>query len=108
MQRLLGPEGCPWDREQTKLSLRPYVLEEACEVLDAIDSGSDEELAEELGDLALQIVFQGELARTAGSACSIARLVGALSSPFFRSASASRAVSSDTICPRLPVGSWST
>ena len=63
MQRLLGPGGCPWDREQTFESLRKYVLEEACEVIDAIDSGDRALLKEELGDLLLQVVFQSELAR---------------------------------------------
>jgi tetrapyrrole methylase family protein/MazG family protein/ATP diphosphatase len=63
MQRLLGPDGCPWDREQTPETLRPYVLEEACEVIDAIDSGNLEDVAEELGDLALQIVFLSEIGR---------------------------------------------
>lgn len=63
MQRLLAPDGCPWDREQTLQTLRPYVIEEAHEVVDAIDKGSPDELREELGDLLLQIVFQSELAR---------------------------------------------
>lgn len=63
MQRLLAPDGCPWDREQSLQSLRPYVIEEAHEVADAIDRGSPEDLREELGDLLLQIVFQAELAR---------------------------------------------
>jgi tetrapyrrole methylase family protein/MazG family protein/ATP diphosphatase len=63
MQRLLAPDGCPWDREQTLQTLRPYVLEEAHEVADAIDRGSPQDLCEELGDLLLQIVFQAELAR---------------------------------------------
>jgi MazG family protein len=63
MQRLLAPEGCPWDREQTLESLRAYVIEEAHEVADAIDRGSPEDLREELGDLLLQIVFQSEIAR---------------------------------------------
>jgi len=63
MQRLLAPDGCPWDREQTLESLRNYVIEEAHEVVDAIDRGSIEDLREELGDLLLQIVFQAELAR---------------------------------------------
>ncbi len=63
MQRLLAEDGCPWDREQTIESLRPYVLEEACEVMDAIDSGDRRQLCEELGDLALQIAFHAELAR---------------------------------------------
>jgi tetrapyrrole methylase family protein/MazG family protein/ATP diphosphatase len=66
MRRLLAPDGCPWDREQDYRSLRRYVLEEACEVIDAIDSGDFEHLAEELGDLALQVVFLGELARREG------------------------------------------
>jgi tetrapyrrole methylase family protein/MazG family protein/ATP diphosphatase len=63
MQRLLAEDGCPWDREQTFASLRRYVLEEACEVIDAIDNGDRDELKDELGDLALQVVFLGELAR---------------------------------------------
>jgi tetrapyrrole methylase family protein/MazG family protein/ATP diphosphatase len=67
MQRLLAPDGCPWDREQDMASLRRYVLEEACEVIDAIDSGDRRELEEELGDLALQVVFLAELARKEGA-----------------------------------------
>jgi tetrapyrrole methylase family protein/MazG family protein/ATP diphosphatase len=63
MRRLLGPGGCPWDREQTFDTLRKYVLEEACEVIDAIESKDLGHLREELGDLLLQIVFQSELAR---------------------------------------------
>jgi tetrapyrrole methylase family protein/MazG family protein/ATP diphosphatase len=66
MQRLLAPDGCPWDREQTLQSLRNYVIEEAHEVVDAIDRGDPAELREELGDLLLQIVFQSELARAQG------------------------------------------
>src|SRR4051794_926019 len=66
MQRLLAPDGCPWDREQTLESLRTYVIEEAHEVVDAIDRGGPEDLREELGDLLLQIVFQSELARAKG------------------------------------------
>lgn len=63
MRRLLAPDGCPWDREQDERSLSRYVLEEACEVLDAIDEGDDTALCEELGDLALQIAFLSELGR---------------------------------------------
>jgi tetrapyrrole methylase family protein/MazG family protein/ATP diphosphatase len=63
MRRLLAPGGCPWDREQTYESLRKYVLEEACEVIDAIDSNNRGALREELGDLLLQVVFQAELGR---------------------------------------------
>ncbi|HEY3235427.1 MAG TPA: nucleoside triphosphate pyrophosphohydrolase [Polyangiaceae bacterium] len=66
MQRLLAPDGCPWDREQDYASLRRYVLEEACEVIDAIDEEDAEKLREELGDLALQVVFLSELARADG------------------------------------------
>jgi len=67
MRRLLADDGCPWDREQTYASLRRYVLEEACEVIDAIDSGDKKHLQEELGDLLLQVVFQAELARREGA-----------------------------------------
>jgi len=66
MRRLLAPEGCPWDREQTPATLRRYVLEEACEVIDAIDGGDWASLREELGDLLLQVVFLGELMRAEG------------------------------------------
>jgi MazG family protein len=61
MQRLLGPDGCPWDRAQTLESLRPYVIEEAHEVLEAIDDGDPEEHRRELGDLLFQIVFHAAL-----------------------------------------------
>ncbi len=63
MQRLLAPDGCPWDRKQSFATLRKYVLEEAAEVVDAIDSGDRKEIRAELGDLLLQIVFQAELGR---------------------------------------------
>src|SRR3972149_11316028 len=66
MSRLRGPDGCPWDREQTLKSLRPYVLEETYEVLEAIDAGDPREHCEELGDLLLQIVFPAQLAGEAG------------------------------------------
>lgn len=62
MHRLRSPGGCPWDAEQTHSSLRQYLLEEAYEVVDAIESGVDDELREELGDLLLQVVFHAELA----------------------------------------------
>ncbi len=67
MQRLLAPDGCPWDREQSFESLRKYCLEEACEVIDAIDSGDRKAIQEELGDLLLQVVFQAELGRREGA-----------------------------------------
>ncbi len=64
--RLLAPGGCPWDREQTHESLRTYLIEEAYEVLDALDSGDSKKFAEELGDLLLQVIFHSQLARQAG------------------------------------------
>ncbi|HEU4534094.1 MAG TPA: nucleoside triphosphate pyrophosphohydrolase [Polyangiaceae bacterium] len=67
MRRLLAPDGCPWDREQTFASLRKYVIEEAFEVVDAIDRGDLGALREELGDLLLQVAFQAELGRAAGA-----------------------------------------
>jgi tetrapyrrole methylase family protein / MazG family protein len=63
MGRLRAPDGCPWDSKQTHNSLRQYVVEEAYEVVAAIDSGSDTELIEELGDLLLQVVFHSQIAR---------------------------------------------
>lgn len=66
MRRLLSPEGCPWDREQTLRSLRPYVIEEAHEVVDAIDADDPGALREELGDLLFQVVFLTELSARAG------------------------------------------
>ena len=66
MARLRAPGGCPWDREQTPASLRPYLLEETYEVLEAIEHGSAAERCDELGDLLLQVVFQAEIASEAG------------------------------------------
>jgi len=62
LHRLRSPGGCPWDAEQTHESLRPYLIEEAYEVLEAIQGGDDAELRDELGDLLLQVVFHSELA----------------------------------------------
>jgi tetrapyrrole methylase family protein/MazG family protein len=64
--RLRAPGGCPWDREQTHLTLRTYLIEEAYEVLEAIEKGNPQDLAEELGDLLLQVLFHADLAREAG------------------------------------------
>jgi MazG family protein len=61
MQRLLAPDGCPWDREQTLETLVPYLVEETYEVVDALAAGDVADHREELGDLLLQIVFQSEL-----------------------------------------------
>ena len=65
--RLRAPGGCPWDREQTHSTLRTYLVEESYEVLDAIETGNSQELAEELGDLLLQVLFHADLAREAGT-----------------------------------------
>lgn len=61
-RRLRAPGGCPWDRAQTLESLRPYVLEEAYEVIQAIEGGNDAELIEELGDFLFQVVFISQIA----------------------------------------------
>ena len=60
--RLRAPNGCPWDVEQTHLTLRTYLIEEAYEVLEALESGDDAKFAEELGDLLLQVVFHAQIA----------------------------------------------
>jgi MazG family protein len=66
MARLRSPGGCPWDREQTPVSLKPFLIEEAYEVLDAIDGGEPRALAEELGDLLFQVVFHARIAEERG------------------------------------------
>src|ERR1700749_155975 len=63
MARLRGPGGCPWDREQTFDTIKPYTLEEAYEVVEAIDARDWDELTGELGDLLLQVLFYAEMAR---------------------------------------------
>jgi len=67
MDRLLAPDGCPWDREQTLDSLRPFLVEETYEVLDALSTGDVAHHCEELGDLLMQIVFQAALRRQEGA-----------------------------------------
>lgn len=62
-KRLRAPQGCPWDREQTHQSLRTYLIEEAYEVLDAMEAGDDAKFADELGDLLLQVLFHADIAR---------------------------------------------
>ena len=63
---LRAPNGCPWDVEQTHLTLRTYLIEEAYEVLEALESGNDAKFAEELGDLLLQVVFHAQIATEQG------------------------------------------
>jgi len=67
MARLRGPGGCPWDREQDHRSLRPHLLEEAYEVLEAVDAEDAEALRQELGDVLLQVVFHAQLAAEGGA-----------------------------------------
>ncbi|HSB70213.1 MAG TPA: nucleoside triphosphate pyrophosphohydrolase [Candidatus Methylomirabilis sp.] len=67
MARLRGENGCPWDREQTSVSIKPYLVEETYEVLEAIDEQAPAKLREELGDLMLQIVFHARMAEEAGT-----------------------------------------
>jgi XTP/dITP diphosphohydrolase len=64
--KLRSPEGCPWDLAQTPSSLTPYIIEEAYEVVDAIQTGDKQAIAEELGDLLLQVVLQAQIASEAG------------------------------------------
>jgi tetrapyrrole methylase family protein/MazG family protein len=67
MARLRSPTGCPWDREQSHMTLRRHAIEEVYELIDAIESRDDHEMAEELGDLLLQVVFHCQLARERGA-----------------------------------------
>lgn len=67
MARLRGPQGCPWDRKQTLQNLKVYLIDEAYEVLQAVDSGDPQLLCEELGDLLFQIVFMARLAQEQGA-----------------------------------------
>lgn len=67
MAKLRSPTGCPWDREQSHLTLRRHAIEEVYELIDAIEAEDDHEMAEELGDLLLQVVFHCQLARERGA-----------------------------------------
>jgi tetrapyrrole methylase family protein/MazG family protein len=67
MARLRGADGCPWDRRQTKEDLRPFLIEEAYEILEALDRGDDEGLCEELGDLLFHIIFMARIAEEEGA-----------------------------------------
>ena len=67
MAKLRSPKGCPWDREQSHLTLRRHAIEEVYELIDAIETGDDHEMAEELGDVLLQVVFHCQLATERGA-----------------------------------------
>lgn len=67
MAQLRSPAGCPWDREQTPESLKPFLIEECYEVLDALDEGSPDKVKEELGDLLFQIIFHARIAEEQGT-----------------------------------------
>ncbi|MBW1698620.1 MAG: nucleoside triphosphate pyrophosphohydrolase [Deltaproteobacteria bacterium] len=69
VKRLRGPDGCPWDREQSDLSIKTYVIEEAYEVLDAIERGVPDDVCQELGDLLFQILFLVDMAEEKGQFC---------------------------------------
>jgi len=69
MERLRAPDGCPWDKEQTMKSLTPFIIEEAYEVVSAIDSGDMEHIKEELGDLLFQVIFISQMASEEGFFC---------------------------------------
>jgi len=62
MAALRGPDGCPWDRKQTPESLKPFLVEECYEVIDALDEGKPDKVKEELGDLLFQIIFHARIA----------------------------------------------
>jgi len=81
--RLRAPGGCPWDREQTHESLKPMMLEEAYEAIEAIDEGNDEEFKGELGDLLLQVVFHSQIA-TEENRFNVAEVIERISSKMLR------------------------
>jgi MazG family protein len=83
MRALRAPDGCPWDREQTLASLRPFVLEETYEVLDAIENGSPDQLREELGDALFELVFLARISEEAGD-FSIADAIDAVCAKLIR------------------------
>lgn len=66
MARLRADDGCPWDQKQTPETLKKHILEEACELIEAIDSGNTDEICDELGDLLLQVVFQAQIFSESG------------------------------------------
>jgi tetrapyrrole methylase family protein/MazG family protein len=63
MEKIRAEKGCPWDKEQTRESLKPFILEETYELIEAIDEDDPEKIKEELGDLLFQIVFQSQIAK---------------------------------------------
>lgn len=83
MERLRAPGGCPWDAEQTPESLKPYIIEEAYEVVEAIDRGDIEELRNELGDLLLQVVFLARIHEERKN-FAMADVIGAISDKLVR------------------------
>jgi tetrapyrrole methylase family protein/MazG family protein len=83
MAKLRAPAGCPWDREQTHQSLRPYLLEETYEVLEALDHEQYDELVKELGDLLLQVIFHAQIASEAGR-FTIADVIAGISNKLIR------------------------
>ena len=88
MARLRGPDGCPWDREQTFASIAPYTIEESYEVADAIERNDMPHLKDELGDVLFQVVFHAQMAEEAPKCATILHFVPAsrmtMASSFFR------------------------
>ncbi len=76
LDRLMGPQGCPWDRKQTFETLRESVVEEAHEVVEAVDEGDDQHLCEELGDLLFNVVFYCKIAEKDGKFTTVDMLNG--------------------------------
>ncbi|NCC97193.1 MAG: nucleoside triphosphate pyrophosphohydrolase [Synergistales bacterium] len=83
MKRLRAPGGCPWDRKQTYSSLRPHIIEEAYELVEAIDDGDLDDMAEEAGDLLLQVVFIGVIAEERGD-FALSDIIESISSKLIR------------------------
>ena len=95
--KLRAPDGCPWDREQTHASLRPYVIEEAYEVVAVLDSGDYRRLPEELGDVLFQVLLHTQLAEESGDFDMGTVLSGLSGIPEFRSTAAAKSTSDTAV-----------
>ncbi|WGW10765.1 MazG family protein [Saxibacter everestensis] len=84
MDRLRSPGGCPWDREQTHISLLPYLIEESYELVEAVESGDREHIVEELGDVLLQVIFHARVGQDAQDAFDIDDVIAAISAKLRR------------------------
>lgn len=102
MERLRADDGCPWDREQTRQTLKPFLIEEAYEVVEAIDDGDPKQLMEELGDLLFQVVFHAQVAAERRE-FTIGQVLAATATRWCAVTPTSLA----TVRPLRPVRSWS-